>query len=163
MRRSKAEDRKQKKEQERVQKEQIKTERLEKIRQREEEAAERKRARVEAVAEAAATAYLCAKCGERGRVDDEERGVEWHGCDGCECWYHGGCLTQNEPMMAVTSLYDGEESTCNRCYPWDYEEGGTVSMYLRLRARVKARVRVCERVREVVSVQCDDVCFIVYN
>ncbi|KAH3798924.1 hypothetical protein DPMN_152528 [Dreissena polymorpha] len=122
MRRNKAEERKQKKEQERVQKEQRKTERLEKIRQREEEAAERKRARVEAVAEAAAAAYLCANCGERGRVDDEERGVEWYGCDGCECWYHGGCLTQYELMMAVTSLCDGEKWTCKRCNPWDYEE-----------------------------------------
>ncbi|KAH3747227.1 hypothetical protein DPMN_181649 [Dreissena polymorpha] len=102
------------------------------------------------MAEAAAAAYLCANCGERGCVDDEERSVEWYECDGCECWYHGGCLTQYELIMAVTSLCYGDEWTCKRCNPWEYEECGTVSMYLRLRARVKARVRVFERVREVV-------------
>ncbi|XP_052259083.1 uncharacterized protein LOC127863558 [Dreissena polymorpha] len=96
---------------ERVEKEQRKTESLENKRQREEEATEHKRARVEVIAEAAAAVYVFANCGERGRVDDEERGVEWYGCDGCECWYHGGCQTQYELMMAVTSLCDGDEWT----------------------------------------------------
>ncbi|KAH3834969.1 hypothetical protein DPMN_108302 [Dreissena polymorpha] len=98
---------------------------------------------------AAATAYLSANCGERGRVDDGERNVESYGCDGCECWYHGGCLTQYELIMAVTSLCDWDEWD-KRCNPCEYEKCRNVSMYLRLRARVKARVRVCERVREVV-------------
>ncbi|KAH3774686.1 hypothetical protein DPMN_176073 [Dreissena polymorpha] len=118
MRRKEAEERKQKLEQERVQKRQRKTERLEKKRQREEEAAERKRARVKAMAEEAAAAHFCANCGERGLVDDEERSVEWYECDGCECWYHGECLTQYGLIMAVTSLCYGDEWTCKRCNPW---------------------------------------------
>jgi len=45
-------------------------------------------------------------------VDDEERGVEWYGCDGCERWYHGECLSVQELTLAVTSVCDGDDWTC---------------------------------------------------
>jgi len=69
------------------------------------------------VAAAVAAAYMCAGCGERGRVDDEERGVEW--CDGCEGWYHGECLSVQELTLAVTSVCDGDDWNCKKCNPWE--------------------------------------------
>ena len=54
---------------------------------------------------AAVTAsYMCASCDERGRVYDEERGVEWYGCYGCErflSWRVSGCARIN--------------TSCNEC------------------------------------------------
>ncbi|XP_053400930.1 uncharacterized protein LOC128557557 [Mercenaria mercenaria] len=113
------------------------TKRAEKRKREEEEKAERKRLREERKAqkearslrreivvidELRASMYICNVCGGRGRKDDEVNGVEWYGCDGCEAWYHDGCLSVRELEFVRVSLNERSDWLCKSCSACLYEE-----------------------------------------
>ena len=123
-------------------KETKKQEREEKRKRAEEEKEQRKRARLEKkeakkskpvaasasavdIQQIRAAAYICSVCDEHGSVNDEENGVEWFGCDGCERWYHDHCLSVSEMWYVMNSLsVERGEWFCKMCKPWVYEFEG---------------------------------------
>ncbi|XP_060560718.1 uncharacterized protein LOC132720575 [Ruditapes philippinarum] len=63
----------------------------------------RERERKEKFGKLADRKYTCGVCGVRGRVFDEQNGVEWYGCDNDLCvitgWYHFECLSESEKKL----------------------------------------------------------------
>ena len=54
----------------------------------------------------------------RGRKIDDERGVEWIGCDRsnvCGKWFHYHCLSYDERTAVDMSIVVGGEWLCNEC------------------------------------------------
>ena len=94
--------------------EQKKTERAEKKKREEEDKAERKRLRDERrelkesqrvgmsaseIAALRARQYVCSVYDRHGKVDDEENGIVWFGCDACDRWYHDCCLSVSKAYV----------------------------------------------------------------
>jgi hypothetical protein len=87
----------------------------------------RERERKEKFGKLADKKYTCGVCGERGRVYDEQYGVEWYGCDNELCvttgWYHFDCLCESERNVIRESLNDDDvQWYCKACFPRLYEE-----------------------------------------
>ena len=128
-------------EERRVRRETERLERADKRKRDEEEKQERKRLREEKktatrksvkqttnhdfesrMATVLAEAYVCDICGVCGHGNDEENGIEWFGCDGCERWFHDGCLSVSEVWSVRTSLVEQVDWVCKMCSPTVYEE-----------------------------------------
>ncbi|WAR28587.1 hypothetical protein MAR_014291 [Mya arenaria] len=115
-----------------VQREVKKVARDDKIKRADEEKATRKRQREEKMvsgnrninlAAVRAASYVCCVCGECGRASDEQNGIEWFGCNGCERWYHDHCLSKSELLYVINSLrVEQGDWYCKQCRPWVYEE-----------------------------------------
>ena len=83
---------------------------------------EKKEAAKRAVDELRASAYVCAECDGRGRVDDKGNGVYWYGCDLCDNWFHNYCLSGRELCSALESVSGEGLWMCKMCAPDHYEE-----------------------------------------
>ncbi|WAR16827.1 hypothetical protein MAR_031421 [Mya arenaria] len=121
-------------EEKRQRKETTKAAREEKRKNEEDEKEARKRARMEKksrpgrkefrereIARVRAFSFVCGVCREHGTVTDEEKGLFWYSCDGCDRWFHNVCLSVDDLCKAVESL-NGGEWMCDSCRPGLIEE-----------------------------------------
>ena len=57
-------------------------------------------------------------CGNRGKSDDSEKGVEWIGCDcanECGRWFHYSCLSYDVQIAVNMSIVEASEWFCSEC------------------------------------------------
>ncbi|XP_033727644.1 uncharacterized protein LOC117316975 [Pecten maximus] len=63
--------------------------------------------------------YTCQVCNIRGHCNDEEVGILWVGCDGCDRWFHRDCLNYQEQTDVDLSLIVSSNWLCHHCSPSD--------------------------------------------